>query len=84
MVLKRYLDQSPDVTVRTERCKMLASGTQLIAIGVLVAAVIAPVFNTTLHPTLWTRVAGGLAFAAIELLALRILGYLAITPTPED
>lgn len=44
MVLKRYLDQSPDaITVRTERCRVLANGTRLIAIGVLVAAVIAPV-----------------------------------------
>ena len=84
MVIRLIIGHSGDPVVRAERCKLLASGCQLIAIGVLAAAIVAPIFNTALHPGFWTRVGGGTAAAMIELLALRIMGYMSVKPPSED
>ena len=84
MVIRLLIGRSDDPVVRMERCKLLASGCQLIAIGVLAAAIVAPIFNPALHPGFWTRIIGGAAAAMIELLALRIMGYMSISPSSED
>ena len=84
MVVRLIIGASDDPLVRAERCKLLAGGCQLIAIGMLAAAIVAPIFNPALHPGFWTRVGGGAAAAVIELLALRIMGYISISPSSED
>ena len=84
MVIRLIIGALDDPAVRVERCKLLAGGCQLIAIGVLAAAIVAPIFNPALHPGFWTRVGGGAAAAVIELLALRIMGYMSISPSSED
>ncbi len=62
-----------------------ASGSQLIAVGTLVASIIAPLFNPALQPTLWTRVQGAALAATFELLALWILGQIPTSePEKED
>lgn len=58
-MLRLIIGRSGDPAVRMERCKLPASGCQLIAIGVL-------------------------ASALIELLALRIMGYVSTSPSSED
>ena len=84
MVIRLLIGRFDDPVVRLERCKLLASGCQLIAIGVLAAAIVAPIFNPALHPGFWTRIGGGAAAAVIELLALRIMGYISSGPPGED
>ncbi|MGI3776713.1 MAG: hypothetical protein ACRYGC_05390 [Janthinobacterium lividum] len=84
MVIRLLIGASDDPVVRVERCKLLAGGCQLIAIGVLAAAIVAPIFNPALHPGFWTRIGGGASAAVIELLALRIMGYMSVSPSSED
>ena len=62
---------------------MLAGGTQLVAIGVFAAAIVAPSFNPALHPTTATVGIGGSLAALIELLALRIMGYISPQETGD-
>ena len=81
MVIRLIIGRSGDPVVRMERCKLLAGGCQLIAIGVLAAAIVVPIFNPALHPGFRTRVGGGAAAAVIELLALRIMGYVSVSPS---
>lgn len=76
MILRLLIGRTGRLDVRLERCKMLAGGVQLVAIGVFAAAIVAPSFNPSLHPTAATVGVGGLLAALIELLALRIMGYI--------
>lgn len=55
--------------VQAERFKMLAGGTQLMAVGVLGAAVIAPTFNNAQRFSLLLAVSGGIVAALIEFAA---------------
>jgi hypothetical protein len=84
MVLRVLLINYDDPAVRVERCKLLASACQVIAITLLAAAVLAPLFNPSLTTSFWMRLAGGAAVAPIELLALRILGYISAPVRTED
>lgn len=84
MVFRRIIGNADDPIVTVERFKLMASGCQLVAIGVLVASIVAPFFNPTLHPDLWTRLAGGGAAALIELLALRIMGHISIPSAKKE
>ena len=63
---------------------MLASGTQLVAIGVFAAAIVAPSFNPSLHPTHAAVVTGGLVAALIELVALRLMGCISPAETRKE
>ena len=63
---------------------MLAGGTQLIAIGVIAAAIVAPTFNPSLHPTHTAVVTGGVVAALIELLALRLMGCISPKETRKE
>ena len=57
MILRLLIGRTGRPDVRLERCKMLASGTQLVAIGVFAAAIVAPSFNPARDPR-HRRVAG--------------------------
>ena len=81
MVLRYIIGKPAGRAVKTERIKLVAGGCQLIAVGIFVAAIIAPIFNPLLTATLKTHVMGGLGFAFFELLALRIMGYI---PTDKE
>ena len=83
MILRLLIGRTGRPDVRLERCKMLAGGVQLLAIGVFAAAIVAPSFNPDLHPTTTTVGAGGLLAALIELLALRIMGYISPPETGD-
>ena len=56
---------------------MVANGLRGIALGVMGAATIAPLFNPALKPSVLVRIAGGLVAGAVEALALRVIGYIA-------
>jgi hypothetical protein len=80
-----FFPNDDDPAVHSERRKMLANALQVIALGILAAAIIAPVFNPGLQPGFVTRFCGGLVAGGIELLALRLIGYISITnDTKED
>ena len=61
--------------VQAERFKMLAGGTQLIAIGVLGASVIAPTFNSAQRFDVWLAGTGGAVAGLLELAAWALMGY---------
>jgi hypothetical protein len=84
MVFRHLIGRTDDHLVQVERFKMMAGGCQLIAIGVLAAAVVAPIFNPSLHPDFWTRVGGGAVASFMELLALRIMGYISPFNAEKD
>jgi hypothetical protein len=84
MVLKLILINDDDPAVRTERYKMLANACQVIALGILAAAIIAPAFNSTLKPSIFTRLGGGVIAGMIELLALRIIGYISLRSATKE
>jgi hypothetical protein len=85
MVLKLILINDDVPAVRAERYKMLANACQVIALGILGAAIIAPAFNPGLKPSIFTRLGGGVIAALVELLAMRIIGYISTkTTTKED
>lgn len=69
--------------VKAERFKMLAGGTQLIAVGVLGASVIAPIFNNAQRFSVLFAAAGGTAAALIELVAWWLMGY-AVPPSAAE
>lgn len=78
MVLRYIIGKSANSVITTERIKLIAGGCQLIAVGTLVAAIVAPSFNPAIVTTFKTQLSGGVAFAFFELLALRVIGYLPI------
>lgn len=75
MVLRYVLGRTDSPAVQAERFKMLAGGAQLIAIGMLVAAIVAPIFNTSLKPTTLVKMGGGVSAAIIELIAWHLMRY---------
>ncbi len=75
MVLRYVLGRMDNPAVQAERFKMLASGVQLVAIGLLVASIIASIFNPMVTPSILTKIGGGMAVALIELLAWHVMGY---------
>ncbi len=83
MVLRYVLGRTDNPAVQAERFKMLASGAQLVAIGILVASIVAPIFNAALKPNAMAEMGGGGGAALIELLAWRLMGY-AIVVTARD
>ncbi len=50
MILRLLIGRTGRPDVRLERCKMLASGVQLVAIGVFAAAIVAPSSTRTYTP----------------------------------
>jgi len=61
-----------------ERLKLAAGGCQLVAIAIVGAAFIAPLFNTILNPP-YTRMLGAAVVAAIlEGVAMILLGFVPI------
>lgn len=87
MVFKYILVNGDDPAVWVERFKMMANGLQVIALGILGAAIIAPLFNPALKPSFLVRAGGGVVAGLVELLALRVIGYISVkTPTegPEE
>lgn len=76
MVFRHLIGNTNDRTITTERIKLLAGGCQLIAVGTIVAAIVAPVFNPSLHATLKSQAMGGIGFALFELLAMRVMAYI--------
>ena len=84
MVLRLIIRHSNDPVIRTERVKLLAGGTQLVAIGILIGSAVSPFFNSGISIPLWTRFgAAGLA-GCFELLALRILSYIPTVIPPKE
>lgn len=75
MVLRYVLGRMDSPAVQAERFKMLASGTQLVAIGIVVASIVGPLFNPLVKPGTLAKVGGGIAAAFIELLAWHLMGY---------
>lgn len=61
--------------IKAERFKMLAGGTQLIAVGVLGASFIAPIFNSAQQFSLLLAAGGGVTAALIEFAAWLLMGY---------
>lgn len=61
--------------IEAERFKILASGIQLIAAGVLGASVIAPIFNNAQRFSLLLAASGGITAALIEFAAWLSMGY---------
>ena len=75
MVLRYVLGNMENPAVQAERFKMLASGTQLVAIGIVVASIVGPLFNPLVKPSALAKMGGGIAAAFIELLAWHLMGY---------
>lgn len=67
--------KSRKAAVQAERFKMLAGGTQLIAVGVLGASVIAPIFNNAQRFSLLLAGCGGLTAGVLEMVAWALMGY---------
>lgn len=58
-----------------ERCKLLANGLQLVAVCILFATIVAPLFNPAPANSLWSYVCmGGLA-SLFEIAAMHVIGY---------
>jgi len=86
-VLRRILlnlVDDDDPAVRLERVKMLANALQVIALGIFLAAVIAPMFNSALKLSFFSRIAGAVAAGAIEAVALHVVGYISPEKPKED
>lgn len=79
-----WFGRQVDGVVRTERIKLVAGGTQLIAIGILVGSSISPFLNTGLQVPLWARFGAAAVAGLLELGALHVLGYLAVTAPPSE
>ena len=84
MVLRYVLGRMDNPAVQAERFKMLAGGAQLVAIGMLAAAIVAPIFNPALQPSIAAKVGGGAVAALMELLAWHLMAYATVTPAPEQ
>ena len=61
--------------IKAERFKMLAGGTQLLAVGVLGASIIAPTFNSAQQFSVLLAGGGGITAALIELVAWVLMSY---------
>ena len=72
-----------NAAVRAERFKMLAGGTQLIAVGVLGASVIAPIFNNAQQFSLLLAGGGGVTAGLIEVAAWLLMRY-AVPPAEDE
>ena len=72
-----------DAAVRAERFKMLAGGTQLIAVGVLGASVIAPTFNNAQQFSFLLAGGGGVTAGLIEVAAWLLMRY-AVPPVEDE
>ena len=70
-ILQYILLNDDDQAVSIERFKMMANGLRIIALAILAAAIIAPLFNPALKPRFLARVGGGVVAGLIEILALR-------------
>ncbi len=70
--------------IKAERFKMLAGGTQLIAVGVLGASVIAPTFNTAQRFSTLLAEGGGLTAGLLEMVAWALMGYAVALPEAEQ
>lgn len=73
--------------VKAERFKMLAGGTQLIAVAVLGASIVAPTFSAAQHFDPLIAAGGGFSAGMIELIAWLLMGYgvpQVETPRQED
>ena len=70
--------------IKAERFKMLAGGTQLIAVGVLGASVIAPIFNSGQRFNMLIAAGGGLSAGLLELAAWALMGYAMAPPEAEE
>ena len=86
MVLRYVLGRTDSPAVQAERFKMLAGGAQLIAIRMLAAAIVAPIFNSGLRPSVLAKMGGGVSAAIIELIAWHLMGYgvLPVASRKED
>ncbi len=62
---------------------MLAGGTQLIAVGILGAGVIAPTFNNAQRFSLALAIGGGIVAGVLELAAWVLMGY-GVPETPQE
>jgi hypothetical protein len=84
MFFQKIFVNDDDPAVHSERRKMLANACQVIALAILAAAIVAPVFNPSLRPSIITRLIGGIVAGGIEVLALRIIGYISVKTTAEE
>lgn len=84
MVIRLIIRHSSDPIVRTERVKLLAGGSQLVAIGILIGSAVSPFFNSSISVPLWTRFGAAGIAACFELLALRILSYIPTSSPPKE
>ncbi len=86
MVLRYVLGRTDNPAVQAERFKMLAEGVQVIAIGMLVAAILAPIFNPSIKEDIPAKMGGGVSAAIIELIAWHLMGYgvLPVVARKED
>jgi len=75
MVLRYVLGRTDNPAAQAERFKTMASGAQLIAIGLLVASIIASTVNPAVMSSISAKMSGGVVAAVIELLAWHITGY---------
>lgn len=75
MVLRYVFGRSDNPAVQAGRFKMLAGGTQVIAIGLLAAAILAPIFNSSIKEDIFTKMGGGVSAALFELIAWHLMGY---------
>ncbi len=81
MVLNRIFPNFDDPIVRLERFKLMAQGCQVLAIGLLAASIIGPIFNQGIRLGTPLRCEGGLAASVFEILGLRLMGYIALPAT---
>ena len=77
----RFLKWYPAAAKHSEeRLKLAAGGCQLIAIALVGAAYIAPMFNTSLGASIWVTAAAAGVAALLEGVAMKLLGYIPIVP----
>ncbi len=74
MVVRLIIGRAHCPLVRPELIKKLAGGSQLVPIGVFAAVIVAPTFNSSLHPSQTYLTMGSLVASRIELLAQRLMG----------
>ncbi|WP_215767214.1 hypothetical protein [Gluconobacter cerinus] len=87
MMLPTLPPRPPNSTQHiTERVKLFASGCQSLALAILGAGIVAPLFTGAAVP-MWQRLAAALAAAAFEIAAWTLLGYIPnteVTPTETE
>ena len=87
---KTLLKKTPRLKMRTrhpkhteERIKLAASGLQLLAIALVGAAFIAPMFNSSLGAPAWITAPAAFVAALLEGAAMIILRYIPVSPIPD-